>query len=317
VRVLVLKVKGAGRYSVDALAFGPNGRALAATCGTSLVLWDDLTNGTAPRVLKHAAARRVFGPIDFRTDGRAVVCHSDRGPLVRSLESDVAILIPAASFGVLCRAAFAPDGAVAVADYRPGGSNRGVLELQRPGDGTPPAVVWSVPTREIPTTAAVIAADGTLAVFLQGAIETTTQWRSAVVYHDANTGNVVRTSGPGPMVSGRYALSLAHGRLVQVRDDSFSVWRIDGANDWSRQERAMENDSRRNFTGIAFHPSGRYLAATSNDETVKLYDAHTWEVARAFTWKAGRMRSVCFSPDGALAAAGTDKGQVIVWDVDF
>src|SRR5205823_1500020 len=80
--------------------------------------------------------------------------------------------------------------------------------------------------------------------------------------------------------------------------------------------RELKNDNRKHFTGIAFHPSGRYLAATSNDETVKLYDTTTWDVARTFTWDIGKMRSVCFSPDGTLAAAGSDKGKVVVWDVD-
>jgi WD40 repeat protein len=310
-------VKGAGRYSVDALAFGPNGRTLAATCGTSLVLWDDPTSGAAPRVLKHTASRTVFGPIGFRPDGRGFVCHSNHGPVVWSLEPEAAILVPAASFGVLCRAAFTPDGALVVADYRPGGDDRGILERREPGSGTPPAVVWSVPTREIPTTAPVIAADGTVAVFHQGAVLTPTRWRSGVAYHDAGTGQIVRTSGPGPAQLGRAILSLSHGRLVQVKDTCFSVWRIDSANDWERESKTVENDSRRNFTGIAFHPSGRYLAATSNDETVKLYDTDTWDVAHTFTWKVGRMRSIAFSPDGALAAAGSDKGQVIVWDVDL
>jgi WD40 repeat protein len=74
---------------------------------------------------------------------------------------------------------------------------------------------------------------------------------------------------------------------------------------------------RHHFTGVAFHPSGRYLAATSNDATVKLYDTNTWEVARTFTWNIGRMRSIAFSPDGALAAAGSDTGKVVVWDVDL
>src|SRR5262249_39753174 len=78
----------------------------------------------------------------------------------------------------------------------------------------------------------------------------------------------------------------------------------------------IPNTANRHFTGIAFHPSGRYLAATSNDETVKLYDTTTWELARTFTWKIGRMRSIAFSPDGTLAAAGGDKGKVVVWDVD-
>ncbi len=79
----------------------------------------------------------------------------------------------------------------------------------------------------------------------------------------------------------------------------------------------LRNDNRKEFTSIAFHSSGRFLAATSNDATVKLYDTTTWEVARTFTWDIGRMRSIAFSPDGTLAAAGSDKGKVVVWDVDL
>ena len=60
-----------------------------------------------------------------------------------------------------------------------------------------------------------------------------------------------------------------------------------------------------------------YLAATSNDKTVKFYDTTTWELARTFTWAIGRVRSICFNPDGTLAAAGSDTGKVVVWDVDL
>jgi hypothetical protein len=40
-------------------------------------------------------------------------------------------------------------------------------------------------------------------------------------------------------------------------------------------------------------------------------------VAPAFDWDMGRLRSVAFSPDGMLAAAGNDKGKIVVWDVDL
>ena len=79
----------------------------------------------------------------------------------------------------------------------------------------------------------------------------------------------------------------------------------------------LKNDGRQWYTAIAFHPSGRFLAATSNDATVKLYDTDTWQVAKTFTWNIGRLRSVAFSPDGSLAAVGGDSGQIVVWDMDL
>ena len=101
--------------------------------------------------------------------------------------------------------------------------------------------------------------------------------------------------------------------LAAVSEVSLSVWSV---HDLSQPPNVIRNEGRKHFTGIAFHPSGRYLAATSNDATVKLYDTATWEVARTFAWDIGRMRSIAFSPDGTLAAAGSDSGKVVVWDVD-
>src|SRR5262249_35088267 len=41
--------------------------------------------------------------------------------------------------------------------------------------------------------------------------------------------------------------------------------------------------SRSHITGLAFHPSGRYVAATSNDATVRLCDRDAgWSIARTF-----------------------------------
>lgn len=79
----------------------------------------------------------------------------------------------------------------------------------------------------------------------------------------------------------------------------------------------VANNGRKHFTGIAFHPSGQYLATTSNDATVKVYDTQTWRMVKAYDWEIGRLRCIAFSSDGTLAAAGSDAGKVIIWDVDL
>lgn len=72
----------------------------------------------------------------------------------------------------------------------------------------------------------------------------------------------------------------------------------------------------KHLTGVAYHPSGRYLAVTSNDETVRVLDADRLAVVKSFAWKIGKLRAIAFAPDGLRAAVGGDTGQVVVWDVD-
>lgn len=78
----------------------------------------------------------------------------------------------------------------------------------------------------------------------------------------------------------------------------------------------VKNDTRQHFTAAAFHPSGRYLFTTSNDATVTVWDTDDWVRVKRFAWDIGRLRSVAVSADGLLAAAGSDRGRVVVWDVD-
>jgi WD40 repeat protein len=101
--------------------------------------------------------------------------------------------------------------------------------------------------------------------------------------------------------------------LVIRAGPSLLVW---NARDLRAKPRKVKGNIRGHFTDLAFHPSGKYLAATSNDATVKLFDTAMWEPAKTFTWDVGKMRSIAFSPDGTLAAAGSDSGKVVVWDVD-
>jgi WD40 repeat protein len=67
---------------------------------------------------------------------------------------------------------------------------------------------------------------------------------------------------------------------------------------------------------LAFHPSGKYLAAAGRSGVVEFVDTTTWRSARCFDWKIGPVYGVAFARDGTLAAAGGEKGQVVVWDVD-
>jgi WD40 repeat protein len=70
------------------------------------------------------------------------------------------------------------------------------------------------------------------------------------------------------------------------------------------------------FLGLAFTPDGRYLGTVSNEDTVKLWDTSSWRLAREYAWQIGGLKCLAFSQDGMLAAAGSDKKKIIVWDMD-
>ncbi|MBA4063825.1 MAG: hypothetical protein C0501_08960 [Isosphaera sp.] len=138
-------------------------------------------------------------------------------------------------------------------------------------------------------------------------------WRYELAVRDAATGDPV-AARDYPYRSFRRLHFRPDGRqLVAVCEMTLLVWDLDR----DGPPRAVRNDSRKHFTAAAFHPSGRHLFTTSNDTTVTVWDAATWSPVARYTWEVGRLRSVAVSPDGAVAAAGSDKGQVVVWDVDL
>lgn len=67
--------------------------------------------------------------------------------------------------------------------------------------------------------------------------------------------------------------------------------------------------------GFAFSADGRYLGVLYQD-SVLLYDTASWTVAKTYSWKVGKLRTLAFSPDGATAAVGSDKGKVVVFDLE-
>jgi WD40 repeat protein len=134
-----------------------------------------------------------------------------------------------------------------------------------------------------------------------------------VELRSAETGAVV-ASGRYPYgYRGPLLFSPDGAQLVGSNDMTLMAWPVPGL---AAEPRKVRNDSRKHFTGLAYHPDGRHLFATSNDTTVHVFDTHTWDRTGRFTWNLGRLRSVAVSPDGALAAAGGDRGEVVVWDVD-
>jgi len=134
-----------------------------------------------------------------------------------------------------------------------------------------------------------------------------------VSFLDPLTGTLVRKSA-FPHISGSVRLSLSPDMTTLALQAGTNTEIYDLR---SRERVATLNTGRRFFTDQAFHPDGHFFATTSNDRTVRVWDAATWKEVITFTWDVGKMRSVCFAPDGLRMAAGSDTGRVVVWDAEL
>jgi WD40 repeat protein len=304
--MLVLKPAAGVRPRLDQLAFSPDGRTLAAPAvGRGALVWKSFAAGARAELVPTRAGRGLVR-VAFAPDGRLLLGNSQLFAV--HLPSGAATRVPTDEWHVLGFAA-ASAGHLVVSEYQRSGEAT-VLTCWHMDDFDTalwrhemPAHVYLPPA---------IGPDGTLVLIESRRQPVSRHWQPHRVRRSLDTGDVLDVARLSDHPEG-FALS-PDGATVAVRlNDSVYFMPAAGAVGTGAHVR---NDTPKHFTGIAFHPSGKYLAATSNDATVKLYDVATLGTARTFTWDIGRMRSVAFSPDGTLAAAGSDGGKVVLWDVD-
>jgi WD40 repeat protein len=310
-----------GRGAVEALAFGPDSRMLGVPWGQrGLLLWSDPTSGSEPRTLR-TPPTFGGGPPRFSPDGRRIVWRTHRTLFVFDVSGDgnplACVQSPEGSPGHF-QAALTPDGQAVLVSHmaiQERGMYGSRIERRPLADLRAEAATWSVTVTRVIWDDAVFLPDGRTAVILE--LEQKSRpygWNLFLVARELATGRELWTSPPNEDGPRSPTLS-ADGRLLAAwHTKHLTVWRTD---DLDRPPVRLKNEGRKYYTDIAFHPSGRYLAATSNDTTVKLYETTTWQTARTFAWEIGRLRSVAFSADGCRAAVGSDKGKILIWDVDL
>jgi WD40 repeat protein len=300
------------RERVEFLLFSPDGGMLVAPCPTGVQVWNDLSAGGCPAAL---LGYPHVGKARFTPDGRKLLLDGFPARVVlHDLPTGAATEIPLELRGGGGSCDLSPDGRfIVVGQTHTGMQPPGRLFCRPVSD--PSSLVWSVHSPRWVYGPPLFLASGEQFVVLEFLSQRSPGTSVSIhVIRDARTGAVVAEvpvqvdQFSGPVLS-PYRRWIARRRGAWV-----AVYRTD---DLGAEPVKFRNDNRKEFTGLAFHPSGRYLAATSNDATVKLYDTATWKVAQCFDWDIGRLRSVAFSPDGMLAAAGGDKGKTVVWDVDL
>jgi WD40 repeat protein len=293
------------------LAFSPDGRAVAAAVEYHGVFLWNLAAATPSFVRLSAEGGYCKGGLSFSADGRSLAWLTIGGRRVYDRDAREFAEHSFAVTETTHAVAAGADGARVV-------SQHGMPDFCLIGwraDGGAWARDWTVSVADLSVSSLTLSPDGTRFALLARSALGGRWWEQPmrVEVRDAATA-AVRGTGDYPYNYAKPLLFSPDARqLVGFNGMALLAWAVPelGAS------RTVQNDTRKHFTALAYHPSGRHLYATSNDETVHVFDAHTWERAGQFTWQLGELKAVAVSPDGTLAAAGGANGDVVIWDVDL
>ena len=297
-----MRVLQAANGEVVALAFGPDGRSLAAAVdGQGVFLWDLAHPGYPVRLDR--AASRLTRAVFFSPDGRAVHWVARGGWRVYDRDAGKPTLtrLPAARDPIAL--ALAPDAQSVVTQHTfPAPALTGWAHDGRGWDEA-----WSVSTDQLAAEQLVADGAGRRLALLTRKTNGPRWWgqpfrlelRSAV-------SGAVEAVGTYPY---SYSCPLAFApdgsALVGAHEMTLLVWPVP---DLGVGPLVVRNDSRKHFTAAAYHPAGGHLLVASNDATVHVFETAGWGRVTRYAWQLGRLRSVAVSPCGTLAAAGGDRG---------
>jgi WD40 repeat protein len=320
----IVRVLKAADAKVEDLAFSPDGRAIVAgTLYSGIFLWNLEAVPLSP--VQVSSEGYIKGGLHFSTDSRSLfwmAAGSVRGCFNRDTRNTTILKLFTESKRTL-ESLLTPDGEYGI-------SLHGIPEYRlyswRLVDDR-----WlqkgSLSIADITVENLSISQDGQLfAMLSRSALEEDWDKKPRRVELHSLTTAVLRGVGEypykyGDKYGGRLLFSPDSSQLVGFNNMNLLVWRIPENGDLGRP-RLVRNNTRKQFTSIAFHPSGRHLYVTSNgedarDATVQIFDTTTWIRVEQFTWQLGNLKSVAVSPDGTLAAAGGDRGDIVIWDVDL
>lgn len=115
--------------------------------------------------------------------------------------------------------------------------------------------------------------------------------------------------GIGDFDNGSVAMTPDGGRVIVAAGNVLRCVSIHGGNGW-------DTTTKKPPLEIALHPSGSILLVADGSKKVTAYDTSNGKASAQYDWGVGKVGCVTYSPDGTLAAAGGEKGQVVVWDAE-
>ncbi len=287
------------------VAFSPDCRAVAAAVdGAGVFLWNLDSPTLAP--VRLGELRQPRGALSFSPTGRKLAWLTPAGRYVydRDERAAAAPPVPPGTFGT-------------TADGRRAVSLLGLPQFALAGWKLKEGEwvrQWNLSTRALSVLEPTLAPTGDRFAMFARTTNAARWWEEPmhVEVRDAATGKLAATGTYPYSYHGKLAFHPRGEQLVCAHEMTLVAWELPTGG----APRLARNDNRKHFTALAYHPDGARLFATSNDATVHVFDARTLARVRRYTWRLNRLSALAVSADGALAAAGSATGDVVLWDLD-
>ncbi len=290
---------------VYAIQFSPCGQFVLTAGGDEEVrIWNVLSD----QPVRKLPGSKTWAPIAWSADGR-FVARGGYGVSVWNVEGDTEPIIETDQFTESI--AFSPDSTSFVAH----------------GYSTTPLARWSLPqgnplpggwggtrrSEQFPTGAMAYSPEGTTLATIFG-VSGDDRFYSVIVLWDVQSGQERGRLSPSkatPAHATQLAYSPDGQLLAGIYGPVLIVW-----DPIAQNELARVQIGKKHFKGLAFSRNGDQLLAANTDKMVHVLSAPDWQVTASFDWEIGKLGAVAVSANGDLAAAGSDRGKMILWDLE-
>lgn len=137
--------------------------------------------------------------------------------------------------------------------------------------------------------------------------------RPLIVTRHAISGELIAEYGKS-MTSFDTRLAVAQDNRTAFAWDNRVIERWDlQTGEWSHRIKAP---GRSYFYGLAVHPSGEYLISVAGDGQARFINISDLALINAVTIPIGKLHCIAINATGKLAAAGGDRGQIAIWELE-